>query len=132
MWSNLKLLIMDIIIGSAKLRTLIDEQLKQHDMSYRKVFEMAKADGISIAPSNLSAYLNGKRSGSLTQKALVYLAMKLGIDIALRCSISDNPERLEQKLKKILTYEGRHRTGHHNPKAGKEAGGTAAAAEGDD
>lgn len=98
---------MDIIVQSAKLRKLILQQIEDRNLSYPQVVAMAKADGIAIAKSNLSNYKKGNRVGSLSQKALIYLAMKLDIylNFSVHIATEAEQEKLQHKLKNFLEYE---------------------------
>lgn len=98
---------MDIIVQSAKLRKLILQQIEDRNLSYQQVVEMARADGIAIAKSNLSNYKKGKEVGNMSQKALIYLAMKLDIYLSfnVRIATEAEQEKLQRKLKNFLEYE---------------------------
>lgn len=118
---------MDIITSSTILRTIIQERVSARKLTYSQIVDMAKSDGISIAKSNLAAYFNGKSKGCITQSALTYLALKLGIDLKLSINASDTEEvrrMTELKLNALLNKTGSNeRTnpkGNATPQEGKK------------
>lgn len=93
----------DLIVHSSLLRRAIFDEVTKRKLSYNDIVEMAKKDSISIAKSNLSNYKNGKSVGTLSQVAVIYLALKLDINVNLKIKAAVTEADYQKVNNKLLS-----------------------------
>lgn len=97
---------LDLIASNILIKRKLKERIVALRLTYDKIIEEAKKHNIKgITKSSLSVYLNNVDSlhGSLTQKAVVYLCLRYGIDIKITVSTKEyNEEECIKELERKL------------------------------
>jgi hypothetical protein len=93
---------LDIIANNKLIKLKLKSRIDELDLSYNSIIAEAKKHNIKgITKSSLSVYFNNIDSlhGSLTQKSVVYLCLRYGINLQITVSTSEYNE--EECLKKL-------------------------------
>jgi hypothetical protein len=100
--------IIDIVTASKPLKKMLKMRIKEElGLSYGKIIANAKEDGISgLNKSNLSLYFGNDKpmSGSISQKSLLYLCVRYGINVGIKASFFRYNEKLmKEKVKRTFS-----------------------------
>lgn len=98
---------LDIVTGSKPLKKMLKYRLfEELKLSYGKIIHNATEDGINgINKANLSKYFGSEDSisGSISQRSVLYLCVRYGINTGLKASFVDyNEDALKAKVKIIF------------------------------
>ena len=97
---------LDLIADNRYIKEKLNIRIKELGLTYKNIVEESIKYNIpGITKSSLSVYLKSKESlhGSLTQKAVIYLCLRYGINIRIIISANEYDENkclkeLERKL----------------------------------
>jgi hypothetical protein len=105
---SLKKKTIDIITGSSHIKKTVKKRLFDDlQLSYGKIIANAKEDGIGgINKANLSKYFSSDSpvSGSISQKSLLYLCVRYGINI--RAIVKPMPYNEVEAKQRAVTMFG--------------------------
>lgn len=104
---NTRKKMLDIVVGSKPLKDMLRYRiLTELKLSYPQIVQNAKEDGIvGINKANLSKYFRHDKpiSGAISQRSVLYLAVRYGIETGLKGSFIDyNEQKLKDKVKIIF------------------------------
>jgi len=96
---------LDIIANNKLIKQKLLIRINELKLSYKSIIEEARRHNIKgITKSSLSVYFNmDSMHGSLTQKSVVYLCLRYGINIQITVSTNEyNEEECVKKLNEKL------------------------------
>jgi hypothetical protein len=95
----------DIIVVYPKLKKHLQERFKELNLSYSDIANDAISYGMkNISKSSLSCYFNNKNRGTISQKALLFLCVRYGIELKVSSNvISYNEELMKKNTKQFVS-----------------------------